>query len=349
MKFLKKIVTAVLAALLASSAAGCAADKSWAAKDSSLTIPIGAYIYNLYYAYSQAQSKVTDSSKAVLDQKIENKDAASWIREKALTYTKSLLLVDQKMKEMHLTLTDDEKKQAEQAGASAWNSYSSQFEKYGIAKSSFQLAYADNVYKEDKIFEAVYGKGGQKEVSDSGLKDYYVKTYTSFSYLRYPMYTTNSDGSFKAAYTDAEKKKAKAVLDGYVPQIRAGKLTLRQAADSLKKTLKSSEDPLQSATVDLSSSSSLPSALTKVLKAMKTGEIQTVEISDDYSYYLLSKNDIQKEADEKLKTDSSRKQVLAAFKWDEFTEELGKEADSMKGITLNNDAIRSYNPSMFAG
>ena len=347
MKSWKRAAAAALAALIAALSAGCSADKSWAAKDGSLTVPIGAYIYNLYYAYSQAQSKVSDTSKAVLDQKVENKDAAAWIREKAVTYTKSFFLVDRKMKELKLSLTADEKQQAEQAGNSVWNTYSSTFEKYGIAQSSFQLAYAENAYKESKIFEAVYGKGGAKEVSDADLKSFYTKTYTSFSYLRYPLYTTGTDGSTKAL-SDADKKKAKAVLDGYASQMKAGKMTAQQAADELKKVLKSDADQLSTAAVNLSDSTSAPQAVSKALQSMKTGEIKTAETTEDASYYLLIKNDIQKEAGEKLKDDSSRRQILSDYKWTEFTADLEKQADALTDVTLNNDAINSYNPSMFA-
>lgn len=347
MKLSGKITAAALAVLLAASAAGCA-DKSWAAKSDSLTVPIGAYIYNLYAAYAQAQSKAPDQSKAVLGQKIENKDASAWIRAKALTYTKEFFVIDKKMKDLKLSLTADEKKQAGQMTDQAWSSYSSAFQKYGIAKSSFQMAYADNAYKESKVFDAVYGKGGAKAVPDADLKSYYAKTYTNFSYLRYPLYTTNADGSMKAAFSAADKKKAEGVLDGYAAQMKAGKMTPQQAGDALKKVLKSSSDQLNSTVADLATDTSMPQTLVKALKAMKTGEIKTVEVKDDNAYYLLVKNDIQKDADEKLKDDSGRKQILSAYKWQEFSDGLAKEADALSGVTLNDAAISSYDPSMFA-
>lgn len=344
---LKRIAAAAMAAAMALSAAGCSgADKSWAVKDSTDTVAIGSYIYNLYSAYSTASSKVTDSSKKVLEQKIDNEDAASWIRAKALSDTKALLLTEQKMKEMKLSLSDSEKSQAKSAASSAWSSYSSTLEKYGIAQSSFQ-ATVDAVYKEDKIFNALYGKGGSKAVSDGDLKDFYTKNYTSFAYLYCPLYTTDSNGNYKASLSDADKKKAEQQFGDYASQIKAGKMTMQQAADAYKKSINSSSDQLNSETVNLTTDTSYPDALKKALADMKSGEIRTLELTTQAAYLLIEKNDIEADADTKLKTDSGRSGILRDYKWEEFNTAFEKEADAMTGVTVNENAINSYNPSMF--
>lgn len=205
MKKTKRAVSLILAALLVVSAAGCSGDKSWAAKDSSTTVTIGSYIYYLYTAYSSAQSKVSDSSKKVLEQKIDGKDASAWIREKAMTSTKEQILVSREMKSRKLSLSDDEKKQAESMTDSTWSSYSKTLEKYGIAKTSFQ-AVVNSEYGKDKVFEAIYGKGGTKAVSDEDLKNYFVKNDTSFSFLACPLYTTDSSGATKDFSADQKKR-----------------------------------------------------------------------------------------------------------------------------------------------
>lgn len=347
MKFRNRALAALLAAALCIPAAGCSGtDKSWAVKDSASTVPIGAYVYSLYNAYSQADGKKTDSSKDLFSQKIENKDAKTWIREKALTSTKQLLLLDKKMKDMSLTLTDAEKKSASDMNSQTWSQYSSTFEKYGVAQSSFEMAYGDAYEKEQAVFNAVYGKNGAKAVSDAELKSYYTKNYTAFSYMLCPLYKTDASGNY-AAMTDAEKKQAKAVFDGYVSQIKAGTTTLAKAADAYKLAQKSQNDELYAESVNLATDTNYPDAMKTALKAMQAGEIKTLELTDAQAYVILQKEDVDKTADSKIASADNRESLLLAYKSGDFMTELGKEADAMTDVTVNDKAINSYDPKMF--
>ena len=55
--FFKKAAAVFMAGAMAVSLAGCA-DDSWSAKDDTQTLAAGVYIYNLYSAYREAQSRV---------------------------------------------------------------------------------------------------------------------------------------------------------------------------------------------------------------------------------------------------------------------------------------------------
>ncbi|QAT51003.1 peptidyl-prolyl cis-trans isomerase [Caproiciproducens sp. NJN-50] len=346
MKKIKKIAALLLAAVMLASTAACSSDKSWCAKNDSLTVPVGSYIYYLYSAYASASSKVPDSTKAVLDQKIDSKDAATWIREKALNSAKSLFVIDKKMKDLKLTLTDAEKSTIKTSTDNFWNSYGSTLEEYGVAKSSYELAAAEYGTKYQKVFNAVYGKGGSKAVSDNELKSFFEKNYTDFSYVLCKLYKTDSSGNYSASFSDTEKKKAEAQFNDYASKIKAGTMTLQQAADAYK-----SADPdisVQTETVDLKTNTQgYPDDLVKILDGMKAGETKAAEISDGYLYLLATKNDITKKTEEQMKTDSGRSGLLADYKGQEFSDEISKEADSISGVTVNEKAVNSYNPSMF--
>lgn len=349
MKFFKKSIALLLAAVFCASAAGCSGgDKSWAVKDDSASLPVGCYVYNLYVAYQQADSEKKDSSKAVLDQKIENKDAKTWMRDTAYTATKTLFLVDRKMKSMKLSLTAAEQKNADSLNASAWSQYSSNMEKYGVAQSSFNKAYGELIYKERKIFSAVYGKGGTKAVSDSDLKDYYVKNYTDFSFLFCPLYKTDSSGNYSSSFTDAQKKEAKAPIDEYAAKMKAGKMTMAQAAAAYKTKLKSSEDQLHTASINAATDTNYPEAMRTALKSMKTGEVKALSLTDAQAYVLLYKGDTAKNADAMIASETERANLLYSYKGATFTDELRKEADSLKDVTVNDAALNSYDPKMFA-
>ncbi len=349
MNFLKRALAVSLAAVLCLSAAGCSgADKSWAVKDSSNnSVPIGCYVYSLYSAYSMADSKKPDASKDVLSQKIENKDAKTWIRDKALTSTKLLLFLDQKMKSMKLTLTDADKKMAQQMNSSAWAQASSVMEKYGVAQSSFETVYGTAFMKEKKIFDATYGKSGTKAVPDTELKDYYLKNYSDFSFILCSLYNTDASGNATSAMTDAQKKKAESVLNDYATQIKAGKLTMRKAADSYKALMKSSSDELHTASANLATETNYPEAMRTTLKGMKTGEVKTLEIGSQGIYLLLSKGDSAKAIETTLKTEDARENLLLNYKSNEFLPALEKDASAAKGISVNDAALNSYDPKMF--
>lgn len=348
MKFSIKKVTAVLtAAALAGSLAACSTDKSWAVKNSSESVPIGAYIYNLYTAYQTASSSAPDTTKPVLSQKIENKDATAWINAKALTGVKSMLVIDGKMKQMNLKLSADDEKNVSSTTDSLWGQYQSTMEKYGISKTSFNLALSDYYTKYEKVFNATYGKGGSKEVPDAELKTFFEKSYSDFSYIACPLYTADASGNFKAALSDADKKKKEAEFDGYAAKIKAGTMTIQTAADAYQKSAGATSSPLNNETLNLSTDTNYPQAFKDVVKGMQPGEIKATELSSLYAYVLVVKNDVSKKTDSELKTADSRKSLLSDYKSKEFSDEISKEADALKDVTVNDAAVNSYNPSMF--
>lgn len=345
MKRVKKIAATLMAVSIAVGATACSTDKSWAAKTDSLTVPIGAYIYYLNAAYQGAEATVTDTSKPVLEQQIEGKAAEAWIKDKALEYTKTLFLLDDKMKELKLTLTADETKNITSATDSAWQSEGPTLEKYGISKSSFSLAYSDYSAKYQKIFTALYGKGGTKAVSDADLKTYFEKNYTDFSMVVRELYKTDANGSY-AAMTDAESAAAKKEFDDYATDVKTGKKTMQQAADAYKASSKQTTDVLGKETIALDTDTSYPDEFKTALKAMKNGEVKTLTISSMY-YVLVMKNDITKKTTEQLGTDATRNAVLAQMKGEEYTTDMKKAAQAYSKMTLNQAAIDSYKPSMF--
>lgn len=347
MKRLKRITAALLAAVCLFPMAACSTDKSWAAKDDSLTVPIGSYIYNLYTAYKTAANEVPDTSKDVLSQQIDGQDASTWIRNKAMNYTKQLFVVDNKMKELGLTLSDSEQQEADSMASSAWSSYQTTLEGYGIAQSSFQIAYSDYYYKMLKVFYATYGKGGAQEVSDSDLTSYYESTYTDFTYIACPLYTTDSSGNFQAMLSDDETSALKTELDGYAQMIQSGEMTIDDAAAAY--TQSSGNQTTASNQTIVLSDSSLPDEAVSTINAMQNGSASAFEIDGYYVYLLVVKNDIHQSSANALSTEDSRNNVLLSYKGQEFNDEISSEADSVTGVTLNSAAINSYNPSMFTG
>lgn len=343
MKTWKKCLAAVLSLAMMASATACSgADKSWAVKSENLTVPIGAYIYNLYNAYQQASSQVEDSTKPVLEQTIEDKDATTWIKENALRQTKSILVIDDKMKELNLTLTEDELKQVDDQTTNYWGQVSASMTEYGVAQSSFKLAYTDYYTKYSKVFDATYGKGGAQEVSDADVKDYYVKNYQAFSYVMAPVIDMTTGTNL----TDDEIAKIDTELKDYATKINGGSMTMQQAADGYKTS--SGDDTVQLYTDSANfgvENASYPTEFGTSLKEMKNGEARVIDVQEMYKI-LLMKDDVNAKADEQLSNETGRTSILQNMKQEEFKKTIDDAADSYSA-TLNQGAIDSYDPKIF--
>ena len=89
-------------AVAASSLAGCTIgrDTSWVAKTETTTVPTGAYIYELYQAYSEARGQADndDMKKA----KIDDTDAFTWIENRAKQSITELVILEEDMQEKGL-------------------------------------------------------------------------------------------------------------------------------------------------------------------------------------------------------------------------------------------------------
>lgn len=343
-RLFKRAVSVILAAIMAAGMTACGGDGTWAVKTADQSVPIGAYIYFLYSAYSEAQAKVTDTTKSVLDQQIDGKKGDQWVKDRALSYTKSILYADKQLKDMNLSLTSSEESDLQSQVDASWSSYQSTLEGYGISKTSFSKVNAMLSTKFSKLFNAIYGKGGTKEVTDSQLKDFFTTNYTSFSYIMTPLYKSDSSGQ-STAMTDDEKAAAKKKLDDLSVQINAGSMTAEQASAKYKTDNSLTDDPLTPALSNLNKNSEgYPTEMADALKAMKNGEAKTVEASS--TYFLLVKGDVNAKVSE-LSTDSQRASVLNAMKSEEFLNNLLTEADKMQGITVNTGAVNKYQPTMF--
>lgn len=344
MNFLKRLTASLLCvAMLAGMTACSGADKTWAAKTNEKTLPIGVYIYYEYLAYQNASSKVEDSTKPVLEQKVENTDATEWIKKKALDYTKLLFVIDDKMKELKLSLTDAETKEITSTAASQWTSYSSTLEGYGISKESFTTATAEFNTKSAKVFNAIYGEKGSKAVSEADLKAYFEKNYTDFSYVMLPLY----DPTTYAALDEKTEKEYKQFLDDQAAALNKGSTTFDAVSTAAQTKLKLDYAPSQNVTTVLNEESGYPSDLISLINGMKVGEAKTITLSTVSAALLVMKSDVTKKTVAQISGESTRSTILTNMKHQEFEDEMTKIAGESKTITVNQKAIDSYPPTLF--
>lgn len=113
----------------------------------------------------EAQNEAEDTTKDVLEQQIDGKDATAWINEKVLEYCKSYVAVEQKFNELGLSFSDSDKNILETQLENMWYYYQSLYEPNGAGKQSVEKI-LENSYKSNLIFKKYYDKDGIEAVSE---------------------------------------------------------------------------------------------------------------------------------------------------------------------------------------
>lgn len=176
MNFLKKCAAALLTGAMVLSCAACSSDTGWIMRKDELEMPAGVYLNSLMSSYYEAQMLVSDSSKDVLKGEIEGQKASEWIKEHALRETKINMALCDQFNSLKLTMSQDELMACQTQAESYYEQYGENLEKNGISKNSIELLY-QLTYMKVKVFDAVYGEGGEKEVPETELRDYYENNY----------------------------------------------------------------------------------------------------------------------------------------------------------------------------
>ena len=194
MKRIAKITVALLLAVaMCFSLAGCYdEDLNWSAKYDDTELPAGAYIYYLSIAYNEAASKVSTEDE-VLKCEIDGTPAETWIKNRADEYVNQYFYIQNEMKRLGLEMTDEDYSTCLQTTESYWNYFGTSFEKFGIAKTSFDIAYSQYNRMYLKVFNALYGEGGENEVPESELRQHIEDDYYDYEYFSAPLTKTDDD------------------------------------------------------------------------------------------------------------------------------------------------------------
>lgn len=347
--FIKKVAAVFMAGAMAASLAGCA-DDSWSAKDDTQSLAAGVYIYNLYSAYQEAQNKVmmealsSGNSSGTPDfysQQIDGKSVTQWMQDKAILKTKETLYLDAKMKADGIEWTDEDQKNAEESGTSAWAQQKNTLEGFGISKDSFLKAYSLYNAKYLKIFQSIYGEDGTEAVSDQDLEKFFLDSYSEYRYFSKSL-TTKDDSGNSQNLSDDEISAIQKEFEEYAKQVTDGDKTPDEVASAYQTSEGLESSPLNGG-VTLTDNIALSSDLQTAYDEMKEGEARAIKSGT--SYYFLYKGKIKDHVDE-LSTEDGRMSVLAAMKQDDFQTQMEKEAGEYN-CTMNDAAVNSYQPSRF--
>ena len=166
MKGLKKVSCAVLAMAMAATMTGC--DASWIAKSGDLKIPAGVYaatmLQNCTYGYAYGGADYLDETT--------EEEFVTYAKD----YTIEILSYLKKAEELGISLDEEEMAELETAIDADWETYGNLYEANRISKDSLELSYEASLLSE-KVFKAIYGEGGEKEVSEEELRTIFSEDY----------------------------------------------------------------------------------------------------------------------------------------------------------------------------
>lgn len=344
MSLLKRITAGAIALCTAVSLASCS-DTTWVYKTSDTTLASGVYLAMLMDAYMSASQMATDTEKDLFEQKIDNKDAETYIKDAAKESAYNYLALNDKFKELKLTLSDETSSQIDTATESMWGYYGeAYYEKNGTSKASYK-EYMKSNYLADEIFQKYYGEGGIEEVKDPELKKEFRKNYYGIKLISMSLY--DSEG---AKLDDASVKEIKSTAKDYVNRIKNGTEFSKIVNEYNKNLGSSAASQASSETIAVKNDSTdYPDKLMNRIKKASDGEVFTVTVEQDstdentsaYGYvFVCQKLDIN-DCDDAYEKD--RETILTNYKSDDFNELIEKWSDEVK-VTANSAAVSRYSP-----
>lgn len=348
-KFAKRAAALLLALLLTVSFTGCYSENNtWAAKLGDTTLPIGGYIYFLSSAYADAADQV-DSDTKVMKAEIDGVPAKEWILDRAMDYVNRFFWVESEMERLGLEMTEADYEEASYLTTTYWSMVGGDtlVEDYGISRESFDLVYSQYNIKYLRIFEALYGEGGELEVPVSEIEDHYNSTYYNYEYFTVPMAKPDEKGN-PVELTEDEIADLTDELEKVRTDIEKGKLTVEEAAQQYADMY---ELENSSYVTEINNAYGMTMTYTPAEFPTKLSEMVTDDVivfeADQYMV-VLKKLQIEGTADERFAERANLVDLLIELKSSEYLELVDGGAAEMTGITMNEKAVKKYQPKMFA-
>ena len=221
MKMLKRLAAGIVSiAMAATMLTGCNSGRYVMNYDGN-DINAGIYIYNVLSELLSQQYTlyIKGSSDDIMVQKVDGKEMAVYLEDKAMEKTKEYCAVTEKFKELGLELTDEDMKTIASSATNTYNSQKEVFEEMGISKESIKLVLKGTKMK-SMIFDYYYGENGKE-----APKDEEIEKYISDNYLRYKSITISKSTSTDDSTKEKENKEKKEQADKYFKQAESKSFT----------------------------------------------------------------------------------------------------------------------------
>ena len=265
--------------------AGCMMTGNVMAEDSS-EIPDGVYSWFLVQAYDDA-CKINGGKSEVWEHDIEGKNAEEWIAEKAKSYAKEYLAVEQQFDLKKMELTEEEEETLDATVERYWNElgYGRYYAEYEITEDDFSHVLENN-NKMSKLY--VQERDELKtEVTQKEIASYIEEHGSLVQYIAVP-YTQpldeNAEEAEKAVWMDTD-----AVYEEYKERIESGEdieELIKEVNDNKAQQaagISRSYSDISQETLFLDSNTSLSTGFKKALE--EAPEEEVIYFDDEAQYH----------------------------------------------------------------
>lgn len=315
MKIFKKIVSAALTVAMLLTLSACHGKDEVAVTIDGMDIKSALYLNALIDCDSEARSRVDEETAAETEKNETSEESetseetdyysktldglsfAEYVKTKAIERCKEYVFYQKLVDDKVISLTDDEKSEAEYSAEYYWTNYgySYLYEANGVSletyKNAFLYSYYSNAY-----FKSLYGEGGEKEVAKKDIKAHMLDNYA----LAYTLSATYKDDS-----TDEEKEALKTKLEGYAKRLKDGEEFekiymefngLTEKDHTHTKTEDGPKDEHATLLADKDSDSQFASEDFDEVYEMKVGNTKIIESEDGTGLTLYMRLDINSDA-----------------------------------------------------
>ena len=375
---IKKSCAAILCGAMALTAAGCGNTTANALTIDGMDIRAGIYIYYQMDALNEAATLLQEEQPdldmyaegfKITDYSVESTPVEEWIKNKTIEHCRNYVAVNKLFDEYGLSLTSEETAEINSYITSVWteeNSYAQYiygvdvigeyYENLGIGEQSYKDV-TTMTYKQETIFEHIYGEGGTQAVPADE-----VDMQVALNYALVKSFEIDPNVNSPQDYLDmlnggksfAEVEQAYN-MDDAVAGIEADMAAAEANGEEYTGTLPEEIEVPVSDEADLISVVSIEDQFPSIdyvnsVFAMANGESKIVTSSNtstssttgeqvtDVNYYLVTRMDIT--ADEATMNEY-RSSALHKMKDEEFNTTLKTAADSYS-VTENAAAISKY-------
>ncbi len=347
MKIFSRIVAAVLAVCMILPFTACSGDTSWVYDYDGEKINGGLYIAFTISAYTQVSAHEDyDSKKDIFEQKLDDKTAEQWIKDKAAEMADEYIATNRKFDELGLSLTDSEKNEVKNSVDNVWSMYGAMYEDNGVGKESYQKL-VETQQKRQKIFMKYYGEGGLEEVPVEQLEKHFKENFASVNIFSISLNSGDKLTDEKKKENEEREKKAKE----YVDLINSGDKTFNEVRDMATHMLagtkhdeKNKDDVIKKddetkTYVHIESTSPSEKFVKSIFNDVKVGG-EAKLLKEGSTYYIVKRYDVM--ADKKNFEDM-RETVLGDVKSDDFVKEVESWTKNVER-TVNDGAVKFYSP-----
>ncbi len=315
MKKITRILAVILVAVMVFSFTACS---NWVVKGGGETVPKGIYALRMISAFYMAEVELdleeALTTKELLKKEIDGVSAEEWIKDFTLEAVKKYIAVEKEFKRLELKLSDNSIAYAKSMAASQWKTYQFTYAKNGISLETLENANI-NSRKESVLFWELYGEGGEQEVTDSQIEDFFEENYFTINEILLPK--KDEDGK---VYDEAKLQELRDKAQDYLE--RAATEDFDQlVAESMDEHIHEGET--YEKMISKEKSGYEESTINK-LTAAKVGD---VFMDEDDEYILVIKKCETEDVDEII--EKNHDSLVTEMKTDEFGDYLLGVADEM--------------------